>query len=265
MDSNVFDDDSDLGGLYDFDSGVGAFDQRAFDQRAFDQRAFGQRAFDDDDDDDGGILDGSGLRNVDFIQGEGIQMPLDPRRARIIETARIAQANRDAASLENRELATKLRITPIQNLDHAHSSRSNINSCMVCAMNVKSFYEQHGSDIDFAMVDSRWPKHICKHLKPSARCAFCDGVSLCIHNKEKFRCPTCGNAMCRDPAHEIYRKGKALRKTACKGCKDAKGTKSVFEAAGGGRVRHSMKKMKHSIKKRKHSIKKRKHSIKNKK
>ena len=128
----------------------------------------------------------------------------------------------------------------------------------VCAMNVKSFYEQHGSDIDFAMVDSRWPKHICKHLKPSARCAFCDGVSLCIHNKEKFRCPTCGNAMCRDPAHEIYRKGKALRKTACKGCKDAKGTKSVFEAAGGGRVRHSMKKMKHSIKKRKHSIKNKK-------
>lgn len=250
MDSNVFDDDSDLGGLYDFDSGVGAF---------------GERAFDDD-----GILDGSDLpendlRNVDFIQGEVIQMPLDPRRARIIETARIAQANRDAASLENRELATKLRITPIQNLDHAHSSRSNINSCMVCAINVKSFYEQHGSDIDFAMVDSRWPKHICKHLKPSARCAFCDGVSLCIHNKEKFRCPTCGNAMCRDPAHEIYRKGKALRKTACKGCKDAKGTKSVFEAAGGGRFKHSMKKRKHSMKKKKQSIKKRKHSIKKKK
>jgi hypothetical protein len=256
MDSNVFDDD--LGGLYDFDSGVGAL-------------PFGQRAFDYDDD---GFLDGSDLpendlRNDVFIQDEGIQLPLDPRdlrTARRIETARIAQANRDAASLEKRKLATKLRIEPIQHLDHAHSSRSNMNSCMVCALNVKAFYEQHGSDIDFAMVDSRWPIHICKHLKPSARCASCDGVSLCIHNKERFRCPTCGNAMCRDPAHEIYRKGKALRKTACKGCKDAKGAKSVFEAAGGGsRARHSIKKKKHSLKKRKHSIKKRKHSIKNKK
>lgn len=256
MDSNVFDDD--LGGLYDFDSGVGAL-------------PFGQRAFDYDDD---GFLDGSDLpendlRNDVFIQDEGIQLPLDPRdlrTARRIETARIAQANRDAASLEKRKLATKLRIEPIQHLDHAHSSRSNMNSCMVCALNVKAFYEQHGSDIDFAMVDSRWPIHICKHLKPSARCASCDGVSLCIHNKERFRCPTCGNAMCRDPAHEIYRKGKALRKTACKGCKDAKGAKSVFESAGGGsRARHSIKKRKHSLKKRKHSIKKRKHSIKKRK
>jgi hypothetical protein len=259
MDSKVFDDD--LGGLYDFDSGAGAFGERAF----------GQRAFDYDDDDDR-FLDGSDLPENDvFVQDdEGIQgeMPLDPRDLRIarkIETARIAQANRDAASLEKRKLAAKLRIEPIQHLDHVHSSRSNINSCMVCAMNVKAFYEQRGSDIDFAMVDSRWPIHICKHLKPNARCASCDGVSLCIHNKERFRCPTCGNAMCRDPAHEIYRKGKPLRKTACKGCKDAKGPKSVFEAAGGKGKKHSMKRRKHSIKgKKKHSMKRRKHSIKRK-
>jgi len=253
MDQTDIFDDSDLGSLYDFDSGTGT-------------SPFGQRVFDDEFLYESGLPE-SDLRNDVLIQDEGGEggIVLDPRRARIIETVRMAQANRDAAPLEKRELATKLRFTPIQHLDHTHGSRSNINSCMVCAMNVKAFYEQHGSDIDFAMVDSRWPKHICKHLKPSARCASCNGVSLCIHNRERFRCPTCGNAMCRDPAHEIYRKGKPLRKTACKGCKDAKGAKSVFEASGAGRARHSMKKRKQSIKRRKCSMKRRKQSIKKRK
>jgi hypothetical protein len=205
--------------------------------------AFGERAFDDD------VF-------FDEIGQEGV----DLRKARKMEVARIAQANRDAASPEERDLATRLRVTQIPDFDHPHTSSSHKSSCIGCARGVADFYGQNGSTIDFAMIDSRWPRFICKHLKASYRCIDCDGVSLCLHGRERFRCPTCGNAMCHDPLHEKYRKFKPLRKNKCPGCKEAK-METMNASKGGGSIKrkHSLRKRKHSSRKRKHSSRKRRH------
>ena len=208
--------------------------------------AFGERAFDDD------VF-------FDEIGQEGV----DPRKARKMEIVRIAQAKRDAASPEERELASRLRVTPITNFDHPHTSSSHKSSCIGCARGVAGFYEQNGSNIDFAMIDSRWPRFICKHLKASYRCIDCDGVSLCLHGRERFRCPMCGSGMCHDPAHEKYRKFKPLRKNKCPGCKEAKMEAMNVSKGGGSRKRkHSSMKIKRSSIKRRQFSKKRKHSSK---
>jgi hypothetical protein len=209
--------------------------------------AFGERAFDDDV-----FFDETGQEGV------------DPRKARKMEVVRIAQAKRDAASPEERELASRLRVTPIPNFDHPHTSSSHKSSCIGCARGVADFYQQNGSNIDFAMIDSRWPRFICKHLKASYRCIDCDGVSLCLHGRERFRCPTCGNGMCHDPMHEKYRKFKPLRKNKCPGCKEAKMEAMNVSKGGDGsiKIKRSSRKRKHSSKKRKHSSRKRKHSSK---
>ena len=182
--------------------------------------AFGQRVFDED-----GFFD-------DVADQKEKRLGLDMRTARKIEVERIAQANRDAASPQEREIANMLRDTQIQNLHPTHKDSANKSSCIFCARGIASFYEQNGSNIYFAMIDSRWPRFICKHLKVSYRCSECDGVSLCLHGRERFRCPVCGNGMCHNPEHEKYRKFKPLRKNNCPGCKKVK-SEAIGASQGG--------------------------------
>ena len=215
--------------------------------------AFGDRAFDHD-----GFIDESGLHD-DSILVEDSFVPegLDPRIYRKAEVARIAQDNRDAASPEQRELANRLSVTLIQDLHTAHASSSHRGSCISCARILSDYYKQNGSNIYFAMIDSRWPRFICKHLKTSYRCLVCDGLSLCKHGKERFRCPMCGNAMCHDPTHVKYRRFKPLRKNKCPGCKAVKmNANSVSQGGGSIKRKYYLTKRKYTIKKR-HSIKKR--------
>jgi hypothetical protein len=225
---------------------LGGLDDLYLPKESTDVSAFGERAFDDDI----------------FFHETG-QEGVDPRKARKIEVARIAQANRDAASHEERELASRLRVTPIPNFDHPHTSSSHKSSCIGCAKGVVGFYEQNGSNIDFAMIDSRWPRFICKHLKASYRCIECDGVSLCLHGRERFRCPTCGNGMCHDPMHEKYRKFKPLRKNKCPGCKEAKmATLDIISKGGSSKRKYFSKIKRYSMKKRHLSMKRRHLSMK---
>lgn len=231
---------------YDSDSDpFGYLDDRV---TAFDGRAFGQgEVFGEEEE----VLGEGAGEGAAFVDVE------DLITARKNEVARIAQANRDAASPEQRELATRLRVAPIQDLHTAHPSSSHAGSCISCARTLADFYKQNGSIIDFAMIDSRWPRFICKHLKVSYRCVDCHGLSLCMHGKEKYRCPICGNGMCRDPTHEIYRKKTLLRKSNCPGCKEAKKKLSGLFKGGSTKRKNYLKKRKYSIKKRKYSIKKR--------
>ena len=208
---------------------------------AFDGRAFGQGEVFGDEEEAFGEGAGEGAAFV------GVE---DLRTARKNEVARIAQANRDAASPEQRELASRLRVAPIQELHHEHPSSSHAGSCIFCARALSDFYKKNGSTIDFAMIDSRWPRFICKHLKVTYRCIVCDGLSLCMHGKEKFRCPMCGNGMCRDPMHEIYRKKTLLRKSKCPGCKEAKKESTGIFKGGSTKRKNYSKKRKYSIKKK---------------
>jgi hypothetical protein len=181
-----------------------------------------------------------------------------------IETSRMAQANRDAASDEQRAVATQLRAAPLPSPHTSHKSKGNA-SCMECANTLNKLYIQNGSTIDFAMIDYRWPVNICRHLKPEARCILCYGISMCKHNRDKFRCVKCmGAAYCRDPTHRNRGKnGAALRKTACKDCiaeKSLIGSIFVSEKGNGAEAQGGAKRLikrKHSTKRRRSVKKKR--------
>ena len=242
--------------FYDDDEPIGVFanesedDEEAFAQAAFSQPgpAFSQPgpAF---------VQPGPAFAEADF----GSISPAVKK----FETLRMAQANRDAASHEQRALATQLREAPSPSPHVSHKSKGNA-SCMECANTLNKLYTiQNGSTIDFAMIDHRWPANICRHVKPEARCILCYGVSLCKHNRDKFRCVQCmGSAYCRDPTHKNRGKnGAALRKTACKDCISEKsliGSVFVFEKGNGAEAQGGTKRF---IKKRKHSTK-RKRSVK---
>ncbi len=206
-----------------------------FDDFGSEATAFGPGVFDDGFD--------------EITSGQAVLDPeeINPMKVKS-ETLRIAQANREAASPEQHALAMKLRSTPIQDF-HAH--KSNKNNCIDCAKKLNDLYLQSGSNIDFAMVDSRWPKYICKHLKPDVRCSNCYGISLCMHNKERFRCTICGNSICHDPTHEIYRKIKPLRKSNCPGCKEKNIQKKGVSKGGSTKKKQSKKrKQPHSTKRK---------------
>lgn len=236
-----------------------------------DVRAFGKGAVFGDDDEEVGeeaAFEEPSGQGAAFKepsgQGAAFDDIEDSINARKNQVAQIAQANRDAASLEERELATRLRVTPIASVNHLHNRDKNKNNCIACAKSIANFYVQNGSNIDFAMIDSRWPTYICKHLIPRSRCSKCYGVSLCVHNVDKYRCPKCGNAMCRDPAHEVYRKNKPLRKSNCPGCKEAKKEVKGISKGGSTKRKYSLsKRKKYSMKNGYYALKSRKYFSKN--
>jgi hypothetical protein len=140
--------------------------------------SFGQGASAFDQEDQGALAFGQGesafWQTATFDQqapafGQGAAFD-DSREARKRRVSQAAQANRNAASPEQHELAIKLRSFPIPPIDHKHISSQSRNNCRKCANIINDLYQQHGSTIDFAMIDPRWPYFICKHLKSSFIC-----------------------------------------------------------------------------------------------
>jgi hypothetical protein len=236
---------------------IGVFANESDDEEAFAQAAFGQPgpAF-------GQPGPAFGQPGPAFTEAD-LFGSISPAVKRI-ETSRMAQANRDAASDEQCAVATQLRAAPLPSPHTSHKSKGSA-SCMECANTLNKLYIQNGSTIDFAMIDYRWPSNICRHLKPEARCILCYGVSMCKHNRDKFRCVKCmGAAYCRDPTHRNRGKnGAALRKTACKDCiaeKSLIGSVFVSEKGNGAEAQGGTKRLikrKHSTKRRRSVKKKR--------
>jgi len=158
---------------------------------------------------------------------------VNPVMKRRISTLQEAVETRQAASSEQKQLAEELKKRELPN-NHTYTKKRCTINCIKCARNLNELYTSNGSNIYFAMVDPRWPRSICKHLKPDYKCVSCNGSSICEHNKERYTCQKCGNGICRKPEHAQYIVVKPLRKSVCPGCKEdrKKNTKKTKKKGG---------------------------------